>query len=122
MSGFTFPEEPDRTKANFQFVVELRIRDAGGEPQTLHTLRPFWECDPKKEKDPNYVRMDSGSGAGPPSMFDIKKIDDWDQVIFRVRARILDAMRVSVYDVNRDDWWDAVLEILRAIPSAVDPG
>lgn len=55
-------------------------------------------------------------------MFDMKKIDDWGQVIFRVKARSLDAMRVSVYDVNRDDWWDAVLEILRAIPSAVDPG
>ena len=64
LTGFSFPNNLDKSMANFRFVVDLRFIDAKGDPSTIHTILPglddFWECDPReREKDKalfNYVR------------------------------------------------------------------
>ena len=120
-SGFEIPADLDDNKANFQFVFDLRFRDANGEPKTLQTVLPgldtHWECDPSSAEDRTYFRDTIMKPLRPK--FDMEKIDDWDKSVFRVLAQNFDAIRIRVFDVSREDRWDRVSKILKSIPSVV---
>lgn len=117
LTQFLFPNNLSNNKANFRFVVDLRLIKGEGQFTTEHAVMPsldtFWECDNGKSNKPNYVRHCEiiSNGNVNYSQFDMNKIDDWDKLIFLVKGERLHAIQFKVFDVDRKDAWDKMQNI-----------
>ena len=99
LTKFLFPKDLSNSKANFRFVVDLRFINEKGKFATEHAVMPsldtFWECDTGRKDRPNYVRHCKDVKCEIPgntyeysqfNMCDKDIIDDWDRLIFLVKA------------------------------------
>lgn len=113
LTGFQFPDGLDGDKANFRFVVDLRYKKNGNQYPTEHIIMPgmdtYWECDPRKSVNVNYVR-DDGSAK-----FDMEKVSHWGSLIQIVEAESLHSIQFSVFDVDREDVWDKLQKVVGGI-------
>lgn len=117
LEGFSFPQDLSRNRSNFRFLVDLRYLDQKRNFQTSHAVMPsldtFWECDPRRDEKPNYVR--AGSGAE----FDMSRVDCWDRLIHMVTCERLLAIQFKVFDVNRPDAWDRMKSFAGGVAGAL---
>jgi hypothetical protein len=112
LKGFEFPADLTGIHSNFRFVFQLRHFDAGSETWvTTESVSPglssYWECDQAKanggSRSGKYIR----DGAQPK----FRTPSPWDQVVLLVSSSELFQLRVTVYDVNREDWVDRLREL-----------
>jgi hypothetical protein len=105
LTDFDFPAAlPDR-RANFRFVVDVRmVRSAkfATDTMVMPGFDSWWECDRKKSKQPNYVRR-----SDSPS-FDMTRLDAWERLVLLTRADLLHSIQVKIFDVDRPDAWDTL--------------
>jgi hypothetical protein len=116
LDGFSFPEALPDNRANFRFVVDVRLV-RGGKFATDTAVMPgfdtWWECDRKRERQPNYVRLPDRPA------FDLARIDGWERLVLLTRADALHSLQVKVFDVDRPDAWDTLREAIGRIAQAV---
>ena len=109
LTGFDFPRKLPRRKANFRFVADVRYVNGRGEHDTEHAVLPdldrYWECDPERKGEPEYVRAEEG-GKGKAASLDMARIDAWDRLVLLVRGDGVHSVQFKVLDVNRSDGWD----------------
>ena len=123
LTKFLFPKELSNNRANFRFVVDLRLINDKCQFATEHAVMPsmdtFWECDTGRKKKPNYVRgKDTTLNGNSCSQFDMEKIDDWDKLILHVKGKSVHSIQFKVIDVDRKDAWDKVKDFLGGIIEA----
>jgi hypothetical protein len=116
LDGFSFPETLADHRSNFRFVVDVRLV-RGGKFATDTVVMPgfdtWWECDRKKDQQPNYVRLPDRAA------FDFDRIDGWDRLVLLTRADSLHSLQVKVFDVDRPDAWDTLRDAFGRIAQAV---
>ena len=139
LTHFAFPDLDD-DHANFRFQVDLRYRKSNGDFTTKSVIMPglssYWECskeenDKRSEKDrkqkDEYKRLcvrklkgdaqqNSKNGEKYDNQIDVEKLDFWDKS-FRVNSTHLYELRVSVFDVDRDDWYDKLVDTFKGAMS-----
>lgn len=102
LTGFLFPRKLPARRANFRFLVDLRYVTKRGEHTTEHAVLPaldrWWECDPEKRDDLDFVR---GPERETQAGFDLSRIDDWDRLVLLVRGDAIHSIQFKVFDVNR---------------------
>lgn len=100
LEGFQFPESLEESRSTFRFLVDVRYIDTDGKYATAHAVLPgldtHWECEKGQKDKPNFVRPDDLSAE-----FDMDKIDVWDRLIIRLRARDIDSLQVKVIDIEK---------------------
>lgn len=120
LTGFDFPRELPRRKANFRFVADVRYVNGRGEHDTEHAVLPdldrHWECDPERRESPEYVRAEDREMR---ASFDMSRIDDWDRLILLVRGDQIHSVQFKVLDVNRSDGWDRLRRALGDVVATV---
>ena len=93
--------------------MDLRYKDDGTfalNTGVMPGLALFWECSKKENDDNKYnptrvlVRKKSNGGSWEPEV-DLAKFGPWSR-LFRLKAEELYELRVTVFDVERRDWWD----------------
>ena len=123
LHAFSFPRKLPDKSANFRFVADLRFVGENDRLVTVQAVMPgldtFWECDTNRSKSPNYVRKDASLRKDASPGFDMKKVDDWDKLIFCVKASKLHSIQFKVFDVDRKDAWDMVKRFLGGIVRSV---
>ena len=115
LERFWFPAGLADHRANFRFVVDVRMVRAGKfatDTAVLPGFDTWWECDRDKKAHPHYVR-DQGNGI------DMSRIDGWERLVLLTRADSLHSVQVKVFDVDRPGGWDAVREGFAALSQAV---
>jgi len=114
------PETPAEQRANFRLVVDVRYISKDGAFSTEHVVMPsldsYWECDKDKRGEPNYVR---GEDDGPFSTFNMQQLDDWERLILLVKAESIHSFQVKVFDVNREDVWNRLKDVVGQVVQAV---
>lgn len=122
LTDFEFPEGLPNDRANFRLTVDLRYVDRRGRFATKQVVMPgldtFWECDTGKIDDPRFVRQ-AGDGDGWDHRFNMDLVDPWQRLVVIVQAQSLLALQVKVWDVDRDNWKDALAEVLGGALEAV---
>ncbi|MBA3714979.1 MAG: hypothetical protein H0W76_21380 [Pyrinomonadaceae bacterium] len=100
LEGFEFPESLEEPRSTFRFLVDIRYIDMDRKYATAHAVLPgldtHWECEKKHKDKPNFVRPDDLSAK-----FDMDKIDVWDRLIIRLRAKDIDSLQVKVIDIEK---------------------
>ena len=124
LDEFRFPLRLPGRQANFRRIAELRYQNKRGDFDTETAVLPgldtFWECQPGAHAKRNFVRKERpatarrGKRKGSTGYYlpevDVERIDDWDRLVLRIRAMELNRLKVTVLDVNRRNWWDALAE------------
>jgi len=109
LTGFRFPAELPRKRANFRIVVDLRYVTGRGDHTTEHAVLPgldrWWECDPERADRVGYAR---GAEHGDAVALDMTAVDDWDRLILLVRGDAIHSIQFKVFDVNRPGALDRV--------------
>ncbi|MCL7967771.1 MAG: hypothetical protein M8857_11720 [marine benthic group bacterium] len=109
LTGFRFPAELPRKRANFRFVVDLRYVTKRGDHTTEHAVLPgldrWWECDPERSDRQEYAR---GEVEGDRVLLDMSAVDDWDRLILLVRGDAIHSIQFKVFDVNRPGTLDRI--------------
>lgn len=100
LTGFTFPEKLDEARSTFRFLTDIRYTDKDGAFQTVHAVSPgldtYWECEKANKNSPFFVRADDLSPR-----FDMVKIDFWDAMIIRLRAKSIHSVQMRVIDIEK---------------------
>ena len=117
LTSFNFPSALPNDKANFRIVAEVRYVTGDGAFTTDHVVMPgldtFWECATDKSAEPNYVRADGAASI------DMVKVDSWDALILMFKAASVHSVKLTVFDVNRQDAWDKIKDQLGPVLNAV---
>jgi hypothetical protein len=112
LDGFQFPAALADDRANFRFVVDVRLV-RGGRFATDTAVMPgfdtWWECDRKKADHPHYVRLTDESAL------DLDRIDAWERLVLLTRADSVHSLQLKVFDVDRPDAWDSLRDALGRI-------
>jgi len=120
LANFHFPTDLHPDKANFRFVVEIRYfteRDKpASEAKTLPGIDTYYECDWRKATDSRYVGPSDGlpDKPGDYGEFASERLNPHESS-FLLATSHLRTLCVTVYDVDRKDFWDTVLEKLAGI-------
>ena len=115
LERFWFPGTLADNRANFRFVVDIRLVRSGRfatDTAVLPGFDTWWECDQKKVQNPNYVRAEGNT-------FDMDKIDAWQRLILLTRADSLHSVQVKAFDVDRPDAWDALRDAFGQVAQTV---
>ena len=124
LDEFRFPARLPGRQANFRLIVELRYQNKRGDFDTETAVLPgldtFWECQPGAHAKENFFRKErpaaarrgkrKGSTAYYLPEVHVERIDAWDRLVLRLRAMKLHRLKVTVLDVNRRNWWDALAD------------
>lgn len=114
LKDFLFPQDLGNGNANFRFLIDLRFKDDKGQYITKQAVMPgvdtYWECDTEKHEDRNFVRA-KDKRDNFLNKFNMCAIDEWDKLIFLVKAERFHSIRFSVYDVDRKGAWEAFQKI-----------
>ena len=116
LDGFSFPEALADNRANFRFVVDVRMMRGGkfaSDTVVMPSFDTWWECDRKKDGQPNYVRLPDRPA------FDLARIDAWERLVLLTRADSLHSVQVKVFDVDRPDAWDTLRDAVGRIAQTV---
>ena len=116
LEAFSFPKALSDNRANFRFVVDVRmVRSAKFATDTvvMPGFDSWWECDRKKARHPHYVRA-----ADRPAL-DMDRIDAWERLVLLTRADSLHSLQVKVFDVDRPDAWDTLRDAFSRIAQSV---
>jgi hypothetical protein len=120
LEDFAFPKTLSKSRANFRLVFDVRYITRTGAFATEHVVMPgldtYWECDPEKKDQPNYVR---GADEGSLTRIDMSRIDEWDRLILLLHAESIHAIQVKAFDVNREDVWNRLREAIAQIVESV---
>lgn len=126
LTKFRFPEAEappyklEDDQLDFRLQVDLRYMDSEKSFAVKTVILPgldrFWECSEnmrsKLEKQPQpdhvYARADNDA------ILDTKRVGAWD-TRFRICACALYEMRVTVFDVEHENWLDRTWDVLRGI-------
>jgi len=119
LSDLKFPVDLSHNKANFRLVLDIRYFNSRNQPLEKSFIMPgleeFWECDPGKSENANYVRgVDSPKRAKTLGWVDVGVIDEWDRSSL-ITAGELHSIRVTLYDVDRRSMWEKVMEKFSSI-------
>lgn len=99
LNNFTFPKNLDESRSTFRFLIAVRYIEPDGDFATAHAVLPgldsYWECEKSHKGKSNYVRH------GNEPRFDMEKIDEWDRLIVKLKARELHSMQVKVIDIEK---------------------
>ena len=115
LERFSFPAGLADHRANFRFVVDVRMIRAGRfatDTAVLPGFDTWFECDPSKAQHPSYVRAEGGS-------FAMERIDAWQRLVLLTRADSLHSVQVKVFDVDRPGAWDALRDAFGEIATTV---
>jgi hypothetical protein len=116
LESFSFPAALADNRANFRFVVDVRLV-RGGRFATDTVVMPgfdtWWECDRKKSQHPHYVRLPDRPGL------DMTRVDAWERLVVLTRADSLHSMQVKVFDVDRPDAWDTLRDAFGRVAQTV---
>lgn len=116
-SDFTFPAALTDARSTFRFLVSLRYTTTDDKFDTLQAVLPgldsYWECEKAHKGKSNYVRH-----ATKPK-FEMSKIDEWDKLMFRLKAKELHSLQIKVIDIEKTGGWldklkDYVGQIIQA--------
>ncbi|HVR29099.1 MAG TPA: hypothetical protein VMS86_06135 [Thermoanaerobaculia bacterium] len=116
LESFAFPATLPNSRANFRFVVDVRMVRSGKfatDTAVMPGFDTWWECDRKKTRHPLYVRL-----AGAPAL-DMDRIDAWERLVLLTRADSLHSLQLKVFDVDRPDAWDTLRDALGRIAQSV---
>ena len=116
LTDFEFPAALPDNRANFRFVVDVRmVRSARFATDTvvMPGFDTWWECDRKKSKQATYVRR------ADSSRFDMTRIDAWERLVLLTRVDTAHSIQVKVFDVDRPDAWDTLRDAVGRIAQAV---
>lgn len=118
LERFEFPGDLEPSRANFRVVFDVkhwwrRNRDTV-EVRIATAVKPgadvFWECDPGRRSRPNYRRAMDGDEALP--RIDVDELDAWDRDVVHVTGEGIIAVRAKVYDVDREDFFDDLRDVV----------
>jgi hypothetical protein len=115
LDRFSFPDTLPDDRANFRFVVDVRMVRAGKfatDTAVLPGFDTWWECDRRKPQHPHFVRGDGGA-------FDMDRIDAWERLVLLTRADSIHSLQVKVFDVDRPDAWDTLRDAFGRIVQTV---
>ena len=123
LAGFEFPKNLKGNEVNFKFFVNLWFTDGEGQYTTEQAAMPgldtFWECDPGKQSEGNYVRAHTNDGEkneeNAQNQFDMQRINQWGPLILWVKGREVHSIRFEVFGVNEKGF----LEMLKAIGEGI---
>ena len=125
--SFPGPEKLDDDNANFRLQVDLRYKKANGEYSMKTVIMPsldsYWECSIKEnkkveeERKHNCFRKRNGELGEFLDELDVCKVKDKDPwgSLFRVNAQCLYELRVTLFDVDRQNWWDKFADALQGV-------
>jgi hypothetical protein len=121
LADFAFPRTLPDSRANFRLVVDVRLVNKSGAFATAHVVMPgldtFWECDKDRAREPNFVR---GADEGRElSTIDMTRVDDWERLILLVKAERIHSVQVVAFDVNREDVWNRLKDVVGQIVRVV---
>lgn len=109
LSGFRFPAALPPKRSNFRILADVRYVNGRGDFDTAHAVLPdldrWWECDPGKSGDPDFVR---GPDDAEASTLDMAAIDAWDRLVILVRGDGIHSVQFKVFDIDRPDFLDRV--------------
>ncbi len=117
LADFSFPKDLSNSRSTFRFLVSLRYSTVDDKFDTLQAVLPgldsYWECEKEHKGKHNYVRHSTDA------RFDMTKIDEWDKLMFRVKAKELHSLQVKVIDIEKTGGWldklkDYVGQIIQA--------
>ena len=124
LTDFSFPDLPD-DHANFRLQVDLRYRKEDDDFATHTVIMPglasYWECSIRENKsaEENEQRKDQYTRLCVRAKENgayVNRIafdeNSWDRS-FRIRASDLYELRVTVFDVDRKDWFEKVADVLK---------
>jgi len=109
LKEFTFPDGLDEARSTFRMRLTLRYLDNDGVLTDTDEMIPgagekdYFECETEHKKDKNYVRSDDSASI------DVSKIisKDAKEVVFAgLKASSLLSLRVSIYDAEKDGFFD----------------
>lgn len=125
LERFEFPGDLEPSRANFRVVFDVKHwsrknRDTV-EVKVATAVKPgadvFWECDPGRRSRPNYRRaMD---GDDPLPRMDVDALDPWDRQVIHLESEGIIAVRAKVYDVDREDFFDDVRDVVEGLLSGI---
>lgn len=116
LDGFAFPPSLPDNRANFRFVVDVRLIRSGRfatDTAVLPDFDTWWECDRKKPRHPLQVR------AAGRAALDMERIDAWERLVLLTRADSLHSLQLKVFDVDRPDAWDTLRDAVGRIAQSV---
>jgi len=121
LGEFAFPRTLPNSRANFRLIVDVRLVNRTGNFATAHVVMPgldtFWECDKDRVREPNFVR---GADEGVEfSTIDMSRIDEWERLILLVKAERIHSVQVVAFDVNREDVWNRLRDVVGQIVQAL---
>ena len=129
LEEFLFPKKLNGDQANFRFIVDVRFTNDQDQYTTEQAIMPgpdtFWECDPDKKKDPNYIRdsedknLEIDGNTYECSQFHKEDFHEWDRLILLLKGKSLHSILFTVYNVDREDIWDKMQKIGERIFEAV---
>ena len=127
LTKFEFPDQLDDKKANFRVQVDLRYQELNGDFALKTVLMPglelYWECSEKDNQSKRYkpgcylVRKKDDSENWIPDV-DLGAVGPWGRR-FRLQANDLYELRVTVFDVDRKDWWDRFSGAIQSVVGKV---
>ena len=116
LESFSFPASLPDNRANFRFVIDVRMVRSGKfatDTAVLPGFDTWWECDRKKTRHPLYVRLAGGAAL------DMEKVDAWERLVLLTRADSLHSFQLKVFDVDRPDAWDTLRDAVGRIAQSV---
>ena len=116
LESFSFPDALADNRANFRFVVDVRMVRGGRfatDTSVMPGLDTWWECDRKKPEHPHYVRLADHAGL------DMSRLDAWERLVLLTRADSLHSVQVKVFDVDRRDPWDTLRDAFARVAQSV---
>jgi len=121
LGDFAFPRTLANSRANFRLIVDVRLVNKSGTFATAHVVMPgldtYWECDRDRVREPNFVR---GADEGVEfSTIDMGRIDEWERLILLVKAERIHSVQVMAFDVNREDVWNRLKDVVGQIVQSV---
>ena len=100
LKGFSYPANLDEARSTFRFLTNIRYIDKDDNFQTVQAVSPgldtYWECEKSDRSSPFFVRMDDLSPR-----FDMNKIDFWEALIIRLRAKSIHSLQIKVIDIEK---------------------
>src|SRR3972149_4708689 len=90
LDGFSFPEALADNRANFRFVVDVRMVRGGrfaADTVVMTGFDTWWEGERKKESQPTYGRLPDRPA------FDMARIDGWERLVLLTRADSLHSLQ-----------------------------
>lgn len=103
LTDFNFPANLDEARRSFRFLATLRYITQEDKFETTQAVLPsldsYWECEKSHQGKANFVRHSE------LPQFDMDKIDSWDTLLIRFKAKQLHSLQVRIIDIEKSGGW-----------------